>query len=163
MQVEGSRTFLWAGIYAAGATDPGKGCRWRELTGGGDWVAANDGWDGGSCRDLTFSGSRVYAATHRSGVLVLDSTKPDLGWKGSSLSSGLPLRGEEDKLFQPIAAVAARDDVVLAATGEGVFRRRPDGVSYEHASGGDHGAELVPLPETWLFCSGQHAVEVAYG
>ncbi|HET8542679.1 MAG TPA: putative baseplate assembly protein [Anaeromyxobacter sp.] len=158
MQQEGSRTFLWAGITAASGAEQGKGCRVWELTGAGGWRDVDKGWDGGSCRDLAFDGSRVFAATHRAGVLSWDASRADEPWEKPAPSSGLRLR-EKDKLFQPIAAVAARAGLLLAGGPGGVFRSR-DAHSYESCSQADVGRDLLPVPSTWLFCSGAHELDV---
>lgn len=157
MQQDGSNTLLWAGITVPGA-EKGKGCRVWNLTGAGGWTTLTRNWDGGSCRDLAFDGSRVFAATHSAGVLWRDTSREADPWARPELSSGLPLR-EQEKLFQPIAAVAARAGLLLAGGPGGLFRSR-DARTYESSSEKHFGRELLPIPGTWLLCSGKHEIEV---
>ena len=81
---DGPRSFLWAGIAAAGENDPGKGCFRTELMGSQDsaegWKKFGKGWKGGSVKALGFQGSRVLAATFSAGVLTLARTNPDPEW-----------------------------------------------------------------------------------
>jgi hypothetical protein len=161
LQQEGVRTRLWGGLSAANPSDAGRGTWMRDLTGAGDWRRVDQGWNGGSCFALAFDGPLVYAATHHMGVLTLDVTQPDLQWVTPTLGSGLPQRGPE-KLFQPILSVAARARVVLAASAQGVYRRQPDG-TYRSCSAAEVRPDLLPLPSTWLFCSGPHQIEVVSG
>jgi hypothetical protein len=162
VQQEGSRTFLWAGCAAASGSDPGKGCAVIELTGTGDWRFAGTGWDGGSCFGIAFAGPLVFAATHHAGVLSLDPSKLDGPWTKPALTVGLPLR-ERDRLFEPVQALGAFEDWVLAGGPTGVFRRKVDGAAWENCSGQEATRDLLPLPSTWLFCSGQHQIEVKLG
>jgi hypothetical protein len=48
---------------------------------------------------------------------------------------------------------------VLAGGPAGVYRSR-DGQRYEPAAGHDPGDQRVTLPQTWLFCSGEHDITV---
>jgi hypothetical protein len=50
---------------------------------------------------------------------------------------------------------------VLAGGTEGIYRTEPDGElgRFENCSGRVF-TDRVTLPETWLFCSGQHSIEV---
>lgn len=160
-QQDGSRLFLWAGITVVG-NEPGKGCRVWELTGVGGWRPVDKGWDGGSCRALAFDGSRVFAATHRSGVFWWDTSREAEPWGKPELQSGLPLREQEkEKLFQPTATVAANGGWVLAGGPGGVFRSQDAGRKYESRSDVDVEREELPLPGTWLFCSGKHEIKVS--
>ena len=160
----GLSTFLWAGITTAG-NEQGKGClRWelpsspQSIESPGGWRPVFNKWQGGSCRALAFDGLTVYAGTHFAGVAVLDSVKPDEGWKASDIQCGLPMRGS-DKLFAPIQTVAVMSGgaVLMAGGADGVFRSGNGGSRFERASSREF-TEKVALPPTWLFCSGAHEV-----
>lgn len=181
VQVNGPRAFLWAGLAAAGG-DPGKGCfRW-ELRGAEDppegWQLYGRAWAGGSCRDIAFQGSRVVTGTHRAGVQILDAGERDPAWQASNVRGGLPLR--DPGRFHPVDAVAARatppstnatssqasasapdedQGLMMAAGVEGVYLSRDGGQSYTSISKRDF-EDKVTLPPTWLFCSGDHVIEV---
>lgn len=161
VQYDNVRTFLWAGAYAAGPDDPGKGCFRRELLGSQDppegWQPFGTGWEGGSCRGLTFLGTEVLAASHRMGVLRLDPDARPAQWGAPDVRCGLPLR--DPGRFQPVMTVAARPGWVMAGTEEGVFRSQEGSEQYESASAVEF-ADKVTLPPTWLFCSGAHEIEV---
>jgi hypothetical protein len=158
LQQDGVRTRLWAGQFADNPEDPGRGASMRDLTSAEDWKEMSGNWDGGSCFALAFDGTMVYAATHHLGVLTLDASKPDAKWARPDLGCGLPQRGEK-RLFQPVVALAAGKGLVLAGGSKGVFRRKGDGL-YENCSGAEVRPDSLPLPDTWLFCSGQHQIEV---
>ena len=165
VQREGPRAFLWAGAAAAGAADPGKGA-WRwELRGDQDppegWVPFNGGWNGGSCWDLSFRGTEVFAATHHAGVQRLDARRSDAQWATLDVNCGLPLRDPTQFLFSQVDGVAAdeRSGLVLAGGADGVFAS-DDGADYEPRSATEF-TEVVALPSWWLFVSGQHEVDVA--
>ena len=171
VQVDGPRTFLWAGLAVPG-NEPGKGCfRW-EVTGSETspegWRQYEKDWVGGSCFSLAFDDRRVLAATHHSGVVVLDSGKPDPRWFAPHLPSGLPARDERAErgkdastIFLPVTAagVSPKYEVILACGPQGMYRSVDQGETYERASGTEF-SERVSLPETWLFCSGAHEVNV---
>lgn len=169
VQISGPRSFLWAGPAAAGG-DPGKGCfRW-ELRGAEDppegWQLYGRAWAGGSCRDLAFQDGRVLAGTHRAGVQILDAGQRDPTWQASNVRCGLPLR--DPGRFHPVDAVAAgrnttpagQDETLIMAAGrEGVYLSRDGGQTYASISERDFN-DKVTLPPTWLFCSGDHEIEV---
>ncbi|MCP3141705.1 putative baseplate assembly protein [Pyxidicoccus xibeiensis] len=164
VQRDGPRSFLWAGLAAASGADPGKGCLCWELMGTADppdgWRPFDKGWDGGSCLTLAFSGSTVYAGSHRVGVLWLDSSRPGVTWRKPDVGCGLPLR-EAERLFQPVAALATPPggSPLLAGGPDGVFRKVVGGERYEPVSTREF-TEKVTLPPTWLLCSGAHVLEV---
>jgi hypothetical protein len=164
VQKDGPRSFLWAGLAAASGADPGKGCLCWELMGSADppdgWRPFDKGWDGGSCLALAFSGSTVYAGSHRVGVLWLDASRPGATWKRPEVGSGLPLR-EAERLFQPVYALATspKGAPLLAGGPDGVFRRSSGSERYEPVSTREF-TEKVTLPPTWLLCSGAHVLEV---
>jgi hypothetical protein len=164
VQQDGVRTFLWAGMAAVG-NEAGKGSYRWELRGaeppreGGVYFQA--GWTGGSCHALAFLGSYVMAATHQSGILWLDSSKGEAAtWHPPVIGCGLPIRDVE-RIFQPVWTVGADPDgrLLLAGGPVGVYCSRDSGVSYESCSSKEF-AQQVTLPETWLFCSGEHEILV---
>ncbi|HEX9981628.1 MAG TPA: baseplate J/gp47 family protein [Thermoanaerobaculia bacterium] len=161
MQPEGPNALLWAGIAAPGET--GKGCyRWRiwdAPDAQSEWEPLSRGWNGGSCLALTFIGTKVLAATHRAGVLWLDSARSDSSWIASEVSSGLPI--QELTRFEPVSGLAAAPDglPILAGGPRGIFRANdPDG-PYTRASAPEF-TDKVTLPETWLFTSGEHELQI---
>ena len=163
VQHEGPRAFLWAGA-AVPPTDEGKGC-WRwELRGSENppegWVRFQKGWKGGSVRCLAMMDSRLLAATHRAGVMRLDTTVADPTWESLDVRCGLPLR--DPGRFQPVDAVAARggaQPVVMAGGQEGVYSSEDGGAKYVTASTHEF-EDKVTLPPGWLFCSGEHQISV---
>ncbi|MEO8133198.1 MAG: putative baseplate assembly protein [Betaproteobacteria bacterium] len=170
VQVDGPRAFLWAGLAVPG-NEPGQGCfRW-EVTGSAispeGWRAYDKDWVGGSCFSLAFAGRRVLAATHHSGVVVLDSGKAEPRWFAPHLPSGLPARDERAErgkdastIFLPVtAAVVSPSQLILAGGPQGIFRSLDDGETYERVSGTEF-SERVAIPQTWLFCSGAHEIQV---
>lgn len=163
VQLDGVRTFLWAGIAVAG-NEPGRGSYKWELQGSeppSSGTRMERGWDGGSCHALAFKGSYVFAATHQKGVLWLDSSKGDAaGWHAPVLGSGLPMRDVE-RIFHPVHTVAAdpAQRLVLAGGPVGIYSSSDNGTNYELSSGREF-RDRVTLPNTWLFCSGEHAIEV---
>ncbi|NIM94246.1 MAG: putative baseplate assembly protein [Anaerolineales bacterium] len=162
VQRVGARSYLWAGAAALG-DQPGSGCfRW-ELLGRQDdpqgWQAFSVGWDGGSCRELAFLGSRVMAATHRSGVMRVDSARSDAAWESVDVNCGLPLR--DRRRFNPVETVAADSEtgIVMAGGSDGVFASNDIGLSYTSSSKQEF-SDKVTIPGTWLFASGEHEITV---
>lgn len=162
VQYDGPRAFLWAGVAAAGGEDPGKGCYRWELRGAEDppegWREFTKDWKGGSCLGIAFQGAMVLAATHRSGVALLDPIRKG-SWQAPDVRCGLPLR--DPSRFNPVLAVAVDPSsrMVMAGGAEGIYRSRDKGVNYRNASSKEF-TEKVTLPETWLFVSGEHDVTV---
>ncbi len=161
----GPHRYLCAGIAVIG-NDPGKGFfRWR-LTGAEEnpegWRAYDKNWDAGGCRSLAFQGSKVFAASLRGGVLKLDIADSKPSWIASDISCNLPLYGAE-RLFHPVDTIAAdpNGNILLAGGIEGVYRSTDEGANYENVSNKEF-LEKVSVPETWLFCSDEHAIEVFY-
>ena len=161
-QRDGVRTFLWAAV-AVGGNDPERGCFRIEPEGSAEgWRNYVKGWAGGSCRALAFQGSKVIAATHHSGVVWLDSSKEDAAWQAPGIRCGLPFRAaKQDRIFHPIEALAARPDnhFILAGGIDGVYRSNDGAASYEVCSSKTF-TKSVTIPDTWLFCSGEHDIEV---
>jgi hypothetical protein len=163
VQVRGARSFLWAGTAAAGTEDPGKGCfRW-ELRGNDDppdkWRPFNKGYTGGSARSLAFLEDLILVASHRKGVLQLDTSKVDAAWQEPAADCGLPPR--DLGRFQPVEAVAVdpNGQLIMAGTALGVYRSMDKGKKYQSVSSLVF-ADKVTLPPTWLFCSDKHKVSV---
>lgn len=161
-QYDGPRTFLWAGVAAAGAENLGKGCFSWELRGADNppegWQAADSGWNGGSCWALAFRGTNMLAASHRSGVLRFDTSRRETGWVSPDVSCGLPLR--DRSRFHPVRALAADPGghLLLAGGLQGVYRSA-DNLRFELASRTEF-SEMVTLPRTWLFCCGDPEITV---
>ncbi len=163
VQYDGPRTYLWAGAYAEGDV-PGNGCARCELLGGSlsqeGWRKFQKGWTGGSCRDLALQGTKALAATYRAGVLALDLTAADPSWVAPDFAScGWPVRGPKE--LEKVNAVACDPEGrwLLAGGPRGVYRSGNSGTSYEECSRQEF-FDRVTLPETWLFCSGEHAIEI---
>lgn len=174
VQRVGNVRYLWAGHAAAGG-EPGTGCSRLRLSGTGEgegsqaWRDFEQGWSGGSCLSLAFhrSGGEdphavVVAGSHRSGVLHLDPSSSG-GWTASEVDSGLPLR--DAGRLHPVFTVASDPDHrwVMAGGPRGVYRagELEDGEGsdlFRNVSQRTFG-DRVTLPDTWLFCSGQHGVE----
>jgi hypothetical protein len=159
-QEDGPRRFLWAGVRSSGFEE-GKGCfRWDLTNPEEDWVRYSRGWSGGSCLGLSFFGAQVLAATHHSGVLRIDSTKDpaQVSWQKSDVNCGLPLK-EVDR-FQPVDAVAVDPSGrwLMAGGATGIYRSSDAGQKYESCSSAVF-VDKVSLPDTWLFCSGEHDIQ----
>ncbi len=164
----GVTAFLWAGMATDVAGGAGKGCMSIELLGDADspagWQAADKGWDGGSCRGLAVQGSHILAATHHKGVLQLVPRQADSTWQGPAIECGLPLReAEEERLFYSVDTLAAhpRGEMLLAAGVKGIFRSKAAIEPYTCCSSRTF-TDKVTLPPTWLFCSGDHQIEMVY-
>lgn len=163
IEYDGPRSFLWAGAAASGSEDAGKGCFTWELRGAEDppegWQRFGKNWSGGTCRSITFAGSKVLAASHRAGVLRLDLRARDGAWQVSDVGCGLPLR--DPGRFQPVLTLAASPDGRLALAGgaKGVFRSADGGETYTSSSNKEF-SDKVTLPATWLFVSGEHDISV---
>lgn len=163
VQVIGTRSFLWAGAAAPGGEDVGKGCFVWELRGSEDdplgFRPVSKGWKGGSCRGLAFLGSWVFAASHRGGVLRLDSSVSSAEWQMPDINCGLPLR--DPGRFQPVDTVASGTEGKLLMAGGivGIFRSADEGIHYELVSKREF-LERVTLPQTWLFVCDTPEIEV---
>jgi hypothetical protein len=128
--------------------------RWQELL---------RGWTGGSCWSITVAGDMALAATHSGGVLRMDLQEAEPAWRAPDVNCGLPLRGRA-RLFQPVQAIsraryADGSDVILAAGPVGVLRSSDGALTWRSCSARTL-RDVVTLPPTWLFCSGEHDIEV---
>jgi hypothetical protein len=164
VQHDGPRSFLWAGTFSPG-NEPGRGTFKFELGASAEgWRHYLKDWNGGSCRAITFLGSKIIAATHHAGVVWLDSSKEDPVWQPPGIRCGLPLRSGE-RIFHPVESVVARtssdieSELIIAGGPEGIYRSADGGSRYENCSSGEF-TRMVTIPETWLLCSGEHDVEV---
>ena len=163
VQQDGPVYFLWAGVMAD-AGESGKGCACWSLLGDADppegWQWFSKKWAGGSCQDIAFHGSKIVAASHHGGVLRLAARRDDAVWEVPSLACGLPLR-EAEHLFYAVETVAGDPEgqVILAGGANGIYRSTDGGASYVTSSGSVF-TDRVTLPGTWLFCSGDHEIEV---
>ena len=164
IEQDGPRAFLWAGV-AIGGNDADRGCFRKAVEGSAEgWRNFVKGWTGGSCRGLAFQGAKIFAATHHSGIAWLDSSKEDPVWQSPGIRCGLPSReATQNRIFQPVEAVAARltdeTNVLMAGGIEGVYRSDDGGTSYTDCSSNEF-EKIVTIPETWLLCSGEHAIQV---
>jgi hypothetical protein len=161
VQKDGPRRFLWAGVTVPGF-EPGKGCHRFELTSAEEgWAHFKNNWNGGSCLGLAFLGDKTLAATHHAGVLWIDSTRDaaTAAWQAPDVKCGLPMRDVEK--FQRVSAVAVdpAGRLLLAGGPEGIGRSKEGGRKYEPASTREF-VDQVTLPENWLFCSGDHEIEI---
>jgi hypothetical protein len=164
VQHDGPTYFLWAGTMAE-AGESGSGCFAWNLLGDADppegWHSFGNNWTGGSCESIGFLGDRIVAATHHAGVLILPARRDDAVWEAPSLGCGLPLR-EAEHLFHPVEAAAADREgkLILAGGPKGIYCSRDEGRVYSTCSSNVF-TDKVSLPPTWLFCSGEHSIEVA--
>jgi hypothetical protein len=164
VQRDGSRLFLWAGVAAASAGDPGKGCRVIELVAGqepaANWDVYNKNWQGGSCVNLVFAQGSIYAGTYDGGVLKLGGRTDGAAWEPSDVRCGLPLSTKQHP-FERIDALGTdpAGSLLMAGGVSGVFRSRDGADHFESCSRGVF-TDKVSLPPNWLFCSGDHDIEV---
>jgi hypothetical protein len=164
VQHDGARAFLWAGLAALVAGDPGKGCFAWELLGSQDpadgWQAFNRNWLGGSCVELAFQGTKILAGTYDAGVLWLDRRSDQESWNAPDINCGLPQVSREHPL-ERVDALAAdpRCNVLLTGGQSGVYNSRDGGQHYESCSLKVF-TDKITLPANWLFCSGEHEIEV---
>ena len=193
---------LWVGYKAQG--DRGHGLSYGDLEFVDDpprptvkWSRVNQvqestgaqnrrGWEEGTVYALHLSGNRLFVASHQGGVGVIDTEDPDRGMLLASTQGGLPVRGNDNRLFSPIRCLAARARVrepdpqlealrskgvgttdtveasdLLAGSKVGLFGS-PDGrANWQHRS--DNTVDAVFMPPGYLPVSGlgdlDHEVE----
>lgn len=168
VQHEGSSRYLWVGFQAVGE-DLGKGAaRWQLPAAPDGWEYFKEKWGAGGCVDLAFVDGTVLAATRRHGVLNLHPVGKDAPWSAPDTSSGFPV--ESLGRMKPVRWLAAtpRSELapdavprVMAAGPAGVYRSGDGGRKYELCSRKEF-ADRVTLPDTWLFCSDVHQIEVTH-
>ena len=155
-----SQRYLWAGVSAAGRA-AGNGCFRIRLTHEGadmdGWQHYGANWSAGTCRSLAHDGRSLFAGSLRLGVLHLDPDEREPAWRTPDVSCGLPLR--DVSRLQPVNALAATHGIVIAGGPNGLYRSKDTGVSYSCCSETEFENE-VPLPDNWVFCSGDHAIKV---
>ncbi len=157
VQYDGPATVLWTGTAEANPQAPGQGCyRTRLYETDVRWQQLNAGWLGGTCRDLALTGSQLVAGTQSGGVVRLDTTAQNPTWQSVAVNCGLPLR--DRTRFVPVETVAAGAGQLLTGGASGVYRST-DAVTFT-VSANQSTVDLVTVPDTWLLCSGQHAITV---
>jgi hypothetical protein len=165
-QRDAGRSYLWAGV-AAEAGAEGEGVLRIEARADGidpgGWTSFSKGWKGGSCSALDFAPPMVVAGSNRAGVLVLDGVGSDGAWRAPPIDCGLPINAERTTLL-PTAAVAAgpgmNGAVVIAGTQSGLYTSA-DGRRFS-AIGRTSFTDQVPLPPNWLYCAGEHTLNVMH-
>jgi len=164
VQKDGALSFLWAGLAAPVVGDTGKGCSVWQLLGAEDpadgWQTFNKDWSGGSCINLAFSGSKIFAGTYDAGVVSLEERSERNSWQAPDVGCGLPAASKQH-LFRRMDALAAapRSSVLLAGTKSGIYRTNDEGKTFQFCSSKVF-TDKVTLPPNWLFCSGEHEIEV---
>lgn len=165
VQTSGSRSFLWAGLATPVLGDPGKGCFYWSILGNGQdapegWQKFDNSWLGGSCVEMAYQGDRVLAATYDGGVLWLEKRATEQKWNAPDINCGLPQLSREHP-FDRVDAIATDGlrSVLLAGGKAGVYRSLDAGAHYDCISRKVF-SDKVTLPPNWLFCSGEHEVEV---
>jgi hypothetical protein len=160
----GPNSYLWA-AFASTGEDFGKACARVELIGPQlspeGWVYFSEGWQGRSCWSLAFRGLKVFAGSQRSGVVMLDTSRPNPKWVEPDKRCGLPLDGTPARLFLRVSAVCVDPEtgIILCVGAAGVYVSWDEGLTYELCSGNEL-KDKVTLPPTWLLCSGEHQIEV---
>ncbi len=161
VQQVGPLRYLWAGLAVPGRA-AGKGCyRWElrssQVQLEGEYFSK--GWEGGSCWDLSFQGQTLFAATDQAGVFKIDPASHEPEWEAPKVGCGLPMR--DVGKYEPIRSLAADPEkrFLLTGSSQGVYRSGDEGLTYDSCSRREF-METVTLPETWLFCSGEHEIEV---
>ena len=146
--------------------DPGKGCSSWSILGNGqdapeDWQRFAGQWLGGSCVELAFQGDRVLAATYDAGVLWLEERATGQNWHTAGIDCGLPQSSREHP-FDRVDALATdvNSKTLLVGGRAGTFRSLDGGEHFDNVSRKVF-TDRVTLPPNWLFCSGEHEIEVA--
>lgn len=169
VQYDGPRVFLWA--PRAAPEGDGTGCARLPIdelgsvdvpTLAGHWQELSKGWTGGSCWMVRVVGDTAWAASQSGGVLGLKLGTTDPTWEAPDVNCGLPLR--DRRRFSPLSGVSGAllssgAHLVLAAGAGGVYRSLDGGESWRSCSKRVVD-DVVTLPPSWLFCSGEHKVEV---
>jgi Baseplate J-like protein len=172
VQYDGGASYLWLGRSVPEGS--GTGCvrlKIDELartdldTLKSAWEQFGTAWTGGSCWSVHVMGNAAYAATQSGGVLRLQLGQAFPQWSTPDVNCGLPLR--DRTRFDPVRAVsgAVRADgttLLLAAGPKGIYRSTDNTASWASCTRRIVD-DVVTLPETWLFCSGEHRIEVVHG
>lgn len=177
IQYDGASSYVWLGRSTPEGS--GTGClrlkidelaRTQLDSLSGSWEQFSSGWTGGSCWGIHVTGNATYAATQSGGVLRLQLGDASAQWSVPDVNCGLPLR--DRTRFEPVRSVSgaviadagsaeAGTPVILAAGRKGVFRSLDAAESW-HSCSRRVVDDVLTLPETWLFCSGQHRIEVVH-
>lgn len=156
VQYDGPATVLWVGAGEPDPNKPGAGAlRARMFEADVRWEPRAAGWAGGTCWDLAFTADTAYAGTQSGGVLRMSLA--DGTWQTADVNAGLPLR--DRTRFAAIESVGTTTGGPLLAGGASGVHRSTDAVTWSPAAGRQT-TDVVTVPETWLFCSGEHDIEV---
>ena len=163
-QRSGGQLWLWAGLRAESGQS-GEGLmrilvREDGLDPAG-WTPVKSGWRGGSCLDFDIQGTTIAAGTRDAGVLVMDTAAADPVWRAPALSSGLPIDDTRERLL-PVTSVAfgrGGAQPLIAGGPRGLFAGEASGLGFAPA-GGRVFTDQLRLPGRWLFCAGDHRIEV---
>jgi hypothetical protein len=177
IQIDDADLILWAGVTVPGSEKGVGAVRWklRGTNTSMDGEIFSKNWVGGSCMSLAFYRDFIYAGTFNAGILSLDTSKSDNPWTGglSDINCGLPIR-EVGRFFYPVVTIAARpipnqstlanDFFCLAGGEKGLYH---GGMTMEKTQWFKNCAQSeftdkVTIPNGWLFCSGNHTIEVLY-
>ncbi|SDW70415.1 putative baseplate assembly protein [Arthrobacter sp. cf158] len=173
VQYDGGASYVWLGRAVPEGT--GTGCLRLKIDELGRtdfdesfmnaWEQFSAGWTGGSCWGVHVMGSAAYAATQSGGVLRLQLGQASAQWSVPDVNCNLPLR--DRTRFEPVRGVSGAvlpdgGAVVLAAGPRGIYRSRDDALTWESCTRRIVD-DVVTLPDTWLFCSGDHRIEVVHG
>lgn len=169
VQYDGPRVFLWAPRTAPEGDGTGAARLPIDELGAvdvptlsGQWQELSKGWTGGSCWMVRVVGNTAFAASQSSGVLALELGTADPTWVAPDVNCGLPLR--DRRRFTALSAVSGivldNGDRLLLAAGAGGVHRSSDGGERWRPSSARVVDDVVTLPPSWLFCSGEHRVEV---
>ncbi|WP_217376841.1 baseplate J/gp47 family protein [Paenarthrobacter ureafaciens] len=173
VQYDGGASYVWVGRAVPEGT--GTGCLRLKIDELGrtdfdqqfmeSWEQFSAGWTGGSCWGVHVMGNAAYAATQSGGVLRLQLGQASAQWSVPDVNCNLPLR--DRTRFEPVRSVSGAVGpggaaMVLAAGPKGVYRSTDNAVSWASCTRRVV-ADVVTLPDTWLFCSGDHRIEVVHG
>jgi len=169
VQYDGPRVFLWAPRAAPEGDGTGAARLPIDELGAvdvptlsGQWQELSKGWTGGSCWMVRVIGNTAFAASQSSGVLALELGTADPTWVAPDVNCGLPLR--DRRRFTALSAVSgtvlSNGDRLLLAAGAGGVHLSSDGGERWRSCSSRVVDDVVTLPPSWLFCSGEHRVEV---
>ncbi|MET4622286.1 hypothetical protein ABIE18_003755 [Arthrobacter sp. 2762] len=172
IQYDGGASYVWLGRAVPEGT--GTGCLRLKIDELGrtdfdetfmnSWEEFSTGWTGGSCWSVHVMGDAAYAATQSGGVLRLQLGQASAQWSVPDVNCNLPLR--DRTRFEPVRSVSGAildgKPLVLAAGPKGVYRSTDNAVQWESCTRRVVD-DVVTLPDTWLFCSGDHRIEVVHG
>jgi hypothetical protein len=82
-------------------------------------------------------------------------------WTAPDANNGLPLRPELRARFEAVQNVDAGGGTVMAGGTKGIYRSAQPG--RWSAAANRVTTDEVTIPDTWLFCSGEHKITVVGG